>query len=82
VVCRIGGKSGFEPGVKKERLMVKVVMMKKSSLAQRAAAGQVQARHHNVSLPASLSSAVPCPTSARRSRMSPLVVNYGPPDVI
>ena len=31
----------------------------RTSLAQRAAAGQVQARHHDVSLPASLSSTVP-----------------------
>ena len=31
----------------------------RTSLAQRAAAGQVQARHHDVTLPASLSSAVP-----------------------
>ena len=35
------------------------ILRKRTSLAQRAAAGQVQARHHDVSLPASLSSAVP-----------------------
>ena len=54
---------------------------RRASLAQCTAAGQVQTRHHDAPLSTQLCSPVPV-TTASRSRMLPLAVNYDPPAAI